>query len=111
TPTAASAPQPVPQPTKPIKASPAPRPDAVRLSAGAKPESGQWVKGRIAAIEQNRLAVDVGLADTATLMYEHIPGKPDQIDAEDRYEIGQEIEARVRRINQRGRVQLTLLEG
>lgn len=103
--------QPAPQPIKQIKTPSAPRPDTVRLSAGAKPESGQWVKGRIAAIEQNRLAVDVGLADTATLMYEHMPGKPDQIEAEDQYEIGQEIEARVRRINQRGRVQLTLLEG
>lgn len=114
-----SAPSPVPQPSKQptsmpitaVKPPPAQRATAIRLSSGAKPEPGQWVKGTITTIENNRLVVDVGLADTATLMYEHVPGRPDQMEAEDRYEVGQEIEACVRRINQRGRVQLTLLEG
>lgn len=103
--------QPVSQPTTVVKPLPAQRPAATRLSPGAKPELGQWVKGTVAAIENNRLVVDVGLADTATLMYEQMPGRLDQMEAEERYEVGQEIEARVRRINQRGRVQLTLLEG
>lgn len=107
-PAPAPTPPPAPQPVKPATA---PRPEAVQLSPGEKPEPGQWVKGRITVIEQNRLVVDVGQSDTATLMYEHIPGQPDQMEAEERYEIGQEIEVRVRRINQRGRVQLTLLEG
>ncbi len=103
--------QPVSQPTVAVKPLPIQRPTATRLSPGVKPEPGQWVKGTIANIENNRLVVDVGLVDTATLMYEHIPGRPDQVEADERYEVGQEIEARVRRINQRGRVQLTLLEG
>lgn len=103
--------QPVSQTTMAVKPPPAQRPAAIRLLPDAKPEPGLWIKGTITAIENNRLVVNVGLADTATLMYEHVPGRPDQMEAEDRYEVGQEIEACVRRINQRGRVQLTLLEG
>lgn len=102
--------QPVLQPTVTIKPPPAQRPAAIRLSPGAKPEPGQWVTGTITNIKNNRLVVDVGLTDTATLMYEHIPGRPDQIEAEERYKVGQDLEVCVRRINQRGRVQLTLLE-
>lgn len=118
-PVAKSAPSPTPQPPKQpvlkstlaVKPPPVQRPAAIRLLPDAKPEPGLWIKGTITAIENNRLVVNVGLADTATLMYEHVPGRPDQMEAEDRYEVGQEIEVCVRRINQRGRVQLTLLEG
>lgn len=106
--------QPSPQPTttKPVAATPPPRPTAVWLSPGAKPKDGTWVKGTIKAIDTNRLVVDVGLADTATLMFEYLPGQPtDQFDVEEKYVVGQEIEAQVLRINKRGRVQLKMIKG
>lgn len=109
TPPPKPAPKPIPAP-KPSRPEPPSRPAAVQVSSLDEVKPGMWVKATIQAIEHNRLVVDIGLADTATLMFEHLPGQPvDPLDVEDRYQVGQEIEAQVRRINKRGRVQLTLL--
>lgn len=98
------------QPPKPAKLAPPPRPQTVWLAPGDKPVAGQWIKGKVTAIEHNRLVVDIRQSQTASLMFEFLPGQPDQEWAEEHFAVGQEIEAKVRRINQQGRVQLTMRE-
>lgn len=86
-----------------------PRPLAVRLSAGDKPESGKLVIGKIVRIEPSRLVVDIGLSEPGSLTFDRMPGKPSREDIEDRYEDGQQIAVWIQGVNKQGRVQLTLL--
>lgn len=108
---------PLPQPTlkpvppkEPAKAEPPPRPAAVRVTSVSQVKEGMWLKGTVQAVDHNRIAVNVGLGEAASLMFEYLPGQPtDQFDVEDAYPVGMEIEAEVRRINKKGRIQLTLI--
>lgn len=101
-----AAPEPAPPPPQP--ALPA-RPAAVRVSSADEVKPGMWVKGTVQAIEHSRIVVDIGLPEAASLTFDRLPDRVvDQEDAEAVFEVGQEIEAQVARINRRGRVQLTL---
>ncbi|HRJ40276.1 MAG: S1 RNA-binding domain-containing protein [Caldilineaceae bacterium] len=102
--------QPVP-PKQEARPTLGPRPQAVRLSPGDKPETGQQVMGKITAIESSRLVVDIGLAEAVSLTFDRLPGKPSRDDVEEQYEVGQGIEAWVHGVNRQGRVQLTFQKG
>jgi predicted RNA-binding protein with RPS1 domain len=104
----ASQPKSAPPVTKPQPA--APRPQAVRLSAGDKPEPGKLVIGKLVRIEPSRLVVDIGLREPGSLTFDRMPGKPSREDVEDQYEDGQQIDVWIQGVNKQGRVQLTLLK-
>jgi len=94
---------------KPPKPPPEPRPPALQVTSPEQAQPGAWVMGKVTRIESNRILVDIGLADPASLAFAQLEGQPTDPDAvAEQLPAGTEIEARVLRINPKGRIQLAL---
>lgn len=109
----ATEPTPVPdaKPKAVKEAAPAGRPAAVRVSAVEEIVPGLWVKAVIRRVEANRIVVDLGVEQEASISFAQLEGQPtDPDEVAEELPAGTEIEARVLRINSRGRIQLTLKE-
>lgn len=116
-------PKPAAQPVKPpqqaapppvVTPRPAPpaRPPAIQVTASEQVQEGVWVKGMVRKIENNRIIVEIGLDEAASLTFDRLPGKPtDPDEVAERWPAGTALEAQVVSINRRGRVQLTLAAG
>ncbi len=107
--------RPVPQPTgapppmPKTESEPPVRPAAVRVTSVEAVKPGLWVLGTVTKVETNRLVVEIGLAEGASLTFERLPGKlTDPDDVAEQWPAGTELEAQVVSINKRGRIQLTL---
>ena len=71
-------------------------------------QPGVYVQGTVDRVDQNRVVVTI-LDEEATLLFEQIhPSLRDQYEAEERFPSGRMIKAWVRRVNKRGRIQLTM---
>ena len=97
---------------EPLPATLAPTParsDAIQVTAPDQVKEGVWLKGIVRKIENNRIIVDIGLADGASLTFDRLPGKPTYPDeVAETWPAGTALEAQVVSINKRGRVQLAL---
>jgi hypothetical protein len=86
-----------------------PRPAAVRVTSADQVKPGLWVKGTVTRIEPNRLVVDIGLAEAASLTFERLPGRPNDPDqVAERWPVDTVLEVQVVGVNRRNRVQLAL---
>ncbi len=85
------------------------RPAAIQVTALEQVKEGVWIKGIVRKIENNRIIVDIGLADGASLTFDRLPGKPTYPDeVAERWPAGSALEIQVVGVNKRGVVQLTL---
>ncbi|MCB0128319.1 MAG: S1 RNA-binding domain-containing protein, partial [Caldilineaceae bacterium] len=74
----------------------------------AELQPGAQVSGQVIRLEESRVVVDL-FGEEATLQNEEIrPALRDHYDKEERFPIGRMIQAQVKRINKRGRIQLTM---
>lgn len=67
-----------------------------------------WLKGTVKAIEATRLVVALGFADASLVLDQISPPAQTSSEIESRFKIGIELEVKVRRINKKGRIQLTM---
>lgn len=93
-------------------AEPAPQqqaaPTPVKLSSKEEAQRGMYVRGVVVRVEPERVVIDLGV-DEATLQKDEIvPRVRDRADMEERFPKGAEVPLWVRRINERGRIQLTM---
>ena len=102
-------PTPIAEPP-PVPLTPPPaRPTAIQVTAPDQVKEGVWINGIVRKIENNRIIVDIGLADGASLTFDRLPGKPTYPDeVAETWPAGTALEAQVVSINKRGRVQLAL---
>lgn len=92
---------------KPSSENPKPSEHAIQLSSIDQVKPGMLVKGIIEEIEFNRIRVDVGLDEPASITFHRIVGEPtDSKEVEIIFPKGAVIEAYVVGINKRGRIQL-----
>lgn len=83
-------------------------PTPVKLSSKEEAQRGMYVRGVVVRVEPERVVIDLGV-DEATLQKDEIaPRVRDRADMEERFPKGAEVQLWVRRINERGRIQLTM---
>lgn len=93
----------------PVEEAPAEDRPIVQLHPGDAVEPEMLVRGVIQRVEQNRILVDIGLDEPATLAFARLAGQPtDPDEVAEELPAGTEIVAEIVRINRRGRIQLAL---
>jgi hypothetical protein len=90
---------------------PSVRPENIENPASKEAvKPGMWLMGKVVRVEPNRIVVDVGV-DEATLPLDQTkPILRDRAALEEQFAPGTEVRVRVRTINQKGRIQLTMRE-
>lgn len=97
-------------PPKPAKERP-PRLPAIRVNSMEEVIAGVWVMGKVTRVESNRVLVDIGLGEPASIAFGQLEGQPNDPDeVAEVLPAGMAVEARVVNVNKKGRVQLTLKE-
>lgn len=97
--------------TDPVPMTPAVGPENIEMPTtkeAVKP--GMWLMGKVVRVEPNRIVVNVGV-DEATLPLDQTkPILRDRAVLEEQFPPGLQVRVRVRTINQKGRIQLTMRE-
>jgi len=73
-------------------------------------EPGMWLTGTVVRIEPSRLVVNIGVDDATLPLDQVVPRATSREDLQDLFAAGTEVRVQVRRINKKGRIQLTMKE-